>query len=115
MFNAQGYANSGPLKTNDRAAYLKAVMTHFKVSHPIVVSPSVSGMFSIPYIMKYPQDLGGYVPVAPNTSQLDKAIAQNLEVSSHSCICIINLMKYGPCNSNLIYLVIFLDIQYAVY
>lgn len=60
-----GFGLSRGRSTGDRADYLKAVITSFKVDKPILVSPSMSGSFSIPLIVKYPQELGGYVPVAP--------------------------------------------------
>lgn len=80
MFDTQGFGNSGSLRSGDRAEYLRAVFNHFKVSHPIVVSPSMSGAFSVPLLMESPQDFGGYVPVAPTTDSLSVAKAAALKV-----------------------------------
>ena len=33
----------------------------------ILVSPSMSGRFSIPFIMNSPENVAGYIPVAPIT------------------------------------------------
>ncbi|XP_045601933.1 putative protein-lysine deacylase ABHD14B [Procambarus clarkii] len=60
-----GFGESKSVDPSDPADYLHTFMSTKKVSKPILVSPSMSGRFSIPFIMKYPQDVGGYVPVAP--------------------------------------------------
>ncbi|XP_042240762.1 protein ABHD14B-like isoform X1 [Homarus americanus] len=69
----------GPL-TGDRADYLHSLLSNLKVTHPILVSPSMSGQFSILFINKYPQDLAGFVPVAPVSTQLIKEKAPELRV-----------------------------------
>ncbi|KAK3870406.1 hypothetical protein Pcinc_024364 [Petrolisthes cinctipes] len=60
-----GYGLTRSRNTGNAADYLKNLLANLKIMSPILVSPSMSGSFSIPLIMKYPQELGGYVPVAP--------------------------------------------------
>ncbi|KAB7494376.1 Protein ABHD14B, partial [Armadillidium nasatum] len=49
----------------DKGNYLKEFIDRMKLQNFIIVSPSMSGGFSIPYIIKNSKDLDGYVPVAP--------------------------------------------------
>eukprot|EP00899_Mesostigma_viride_P003736 jgi/Mesvir1/13363/Mv06223-RA.1 len=43
----------------------KQLIQVLKMEPPIVVSPSMSGSYSLPFIAKYPTQAAGYVPVAP--------------------------------------------------
>lgn len=66
-----GYGMTQGALSGDRADFLQSLLSSLKVSHPVLVSPSMSGGFSIPFILKYPQGVSGYVPVAPvSTSQI---------------------------------------------
>ncbi|XP_069981505.1 putative protein-lysine deacylase ABHD14B [Penaeus vannamei] len=64
-----GYGETNRTKNVDKADFLQEFLTKLEIMKPIMVSPSMSGGFSIPYILKHPQALGGYVPVAPVDSQ----------------------------------------------
>jgi len=35
------------------------------MNHPVIVSPSMSGFFSLPYLLKNWKNIAGFVPVAP--------------------------------------------------
>lgn len=61
-YNRAGY--------NDPANFLNVVMESFSMSNVVVVSPSMSGMYTIPYIFSHhfknhKNKLIGWVPVAP--------------------------------------------------
>lgn len=45
----------------------------FKPQGTVIVSPSMSGSFSIPFLNKHPNLLKGYVPVAPVGADLLKS------------------------------------------
>lgn len=80
-FNVQGYGKSqGPL-SGGKADFLQSIMSSLKVTHPVLVSPSMSGGYSISFILKYPEGLSGYVPVAPVSTKDIVPKAQDLKVS----------------------------------
>ncbi|XP_071960631.1 putative protein-lysine deacylase ABHD14B [Antedon mediterranea] len=49
----------------DKADFLINVMSTLKIENPILISPSMSGGWSLPLIMKRSDLLKGYLPVAP--------------------------------------------------
>ncbi|XP_066974707.1 putative protein-lysine deacylase ABHD14B isoform X2 [Macrobrachium rosenbergii] len=64
----------------DKADYLKAFITELKADLPILVSPSMSGGFSFPFILKHREGLSGFVPVAPVSSSTIVPVAANLTI-----------------------------------
>ncbi|XP_077899402.1 putative protein-lysine deacylase ABHD14B isoform X2 [Ictidomys tridecemlineatus] len=46
-------------------SFLKAVVDALELGPPVVISPSLSGMYSLPFLMAPGSQLRGYVPVAP--------------------------------------------------
>ncbi|GFR02136.1 hypothetical protein TNCT_500781 [Trichonephila clavata] len=60
-----GYANSPPVKISDRASFLHSVIQSFGLQYPVIISPSMSGTFSLPYLLQNWKGIAGYVPVAP--------------------------------------------------
>lgn len=63
-----GYGNSPPADV-DPANYLEEVIKGLKLKKPVIISPSMSGSFSLPYLFKDPgkvlERARGFVPVAP--------------------------------------------------
>ncbi|XP_053381475.1 putative protein-lysine deacylase ABHD14B isoform X2 [Mercenaria mercenaria] len=59
-----GYGDS-PQADVDKALFIQAVIDTLKLNKPVIVSPSMSGGFSLPYLFKYPGSVRGFVPVAP--------------------------------------------------
>lgn len=59
----------------DKALFLEQLMyaLSFKPQGTVIVSPSMSGSFSIPFLNKHPNLLKGYVPVAPVGADLLKS------------------------------------------
>ncbi|NXG37217.1 ABHEB protein, partial [Dromaius novaehollandiae] len=47
------------------AAFLKGVSEALRLGPAVVVSPSLSGMYSLPFLFQHSQLLRAYVPVAP--------------------------------------------------
>lgn len=60
------FAHSSP------AEWLLDVFTALGISEenrPIIVSPSMSGRFSVPFVLKHSRLLGGFVPIAPVSAE----------------------------------------------
>jgi pimeloyl-ACP methyl ester carboxylesterase len=58
------FGKSGPM-TGLQATWLGKLLDSLKLSKPVVVSPSMSGSFSLPLVTAEPDRLGGFVAVAP--------------------------------------------------
>lgn len=83
--NSKGYGETDKAKNVDNADFLQEFLTKLEITKPVMVSPSMSGGFSIPYILKHPEALGGYVPVAPVDSNKIVPRASELTVSKPQC------------------------------
>lgn len=46
-------------------SFLEAVVEALQLGPPVVISPSLSGMYSLPFVTAPGSQLRGYVPVAP--------------------------------------------------
>ncbi|XP_017263605.1 protein ABHD14B [Kryptolebias marmoratus] len=47
------------------AGFLKEVCEQLSLTPAVVISPSLSGMYSLPFLMQHPSLIRGYIPVAP--------------------------------------------------
>ncbi|XP_007950227.1 protein ABHD14B [Orycteropus afer afer] len=54
-------------------SFLSAVVDALELGPPVVISPSLSGMYSLPFLMAPGSQLRGYVPVAPICTDKIKA------------------------------------------
>ena len=59
-----GYGTSQN-KFTSRPEFLRELIEELNLQKPILVSPSMSGGYSLPFIVKYPEKLSGFVPIAP--------------------------------------------------
>jgi len=59
-----GFGESAAI-VGDRAVFLIDLMAKLKLVKPIIVSPSMSGRFSLPLLIKHPDKLSGFIPIAP--------------------------------------------------
>jgi len=50
---------------DDPKEWLEACLTELSISNPVIISPSMSGQFAIPYILENPETTSGWVAVAP--------------------------------------------------
>ena len=57
-----GQSESGEFPPLD---FLLELLEHLPLDKPILVSPSLSGMYSLPFVATHPEKLAGFVPVAP--------------------------------------------------
>ncbi|KAH6929339.1 hypothetical protein HPB50_026821 [Hyalomma asiaticum] len=60
-----GFGNSPPGAIPDKAAFVQHVLAVLRLDNPVIVSPSMSGGLSLPFLIKHWQQMAGYVPVAP--------------------------------------------------
>ena len=64
--NLPGYKQTDSLKSgSSRDEFLGKLIDALDLTKPVVISPSFSGSYSIPYLIMHPDKLGGYIPVAP--------------------------------------------------
>ena len=61
-----GHGKSEKLKSEiSPDLFLDELINTLGVEKPVIVSPSMSGKFSIPYILNYPNKVSGYIPISP--------------------------------------------------
>merc|ERR1712218_325083 len=61
-----GYGQSDKFTADDRGKFLEElIQTLAPNTKPILVSPSMSGSFSLPLLERNPNLICGYIPVAP--------------------------------------------------
>ncbi|MEQ8972189.1 MAG: alpha/beta hydrolase [Coleofasciculus sp. C1-SOL-03] len=74
-----GYGQSQEIADSPEA-FLREFIEKLNLQNPIIVSPSMSGKYSLPFIAKYPELLNGLVAVAPvGISQLSSQL-QGIEL-----------------------------------
>ncbi|XP_076330763.1 putative protein-lysine deacylase ABHD14B [Tachypleus tridentatus] len=65
-----GFGNSERARISNRGEFTYDVVKALNLIRPVVVSPSMSGAFALPYLVKHSTDMGGYVPVAPGATSI---------------------------------------------
>ncbi|XP_072203072.1 protein ABHD14A [Excalfactoria chinensis] len=64
-----GYGDSPPARTvatqRGRASFLQHVVQQLGLQSPVLVSPSMSGRFALPFLLAHSEQLAGFVPIAP--------------------------------------------------
>lgn len=68
-----GFGNSAPSKEASteagRAELLERVLRNLEVQNAVLVSPSLSGRYALPFLMRGHHQLHGFVPIAPASTQ----------------------------------------------
>ena len=73
-----GYGKSASSSSGNPSNFLAELIESVKLTKPIVVSPSMSGGYSLPAIASYPDKFSGFVAVAPvRIGQWIKKLAGN--------------------------------------
>jgi hypothetical protein len=52
----------------DRGEFLSLLITTLSLAHPVVVAPSMSGSYVIPFLPLWSEQLQGFVPVATTST-----------------------------------------------
>ncbi|NWR48998.1 ABHEA protein, partial [Regulus satrapa] len=64
-----GYGDSPPVEmavtAQGRMTFLDHVLRELGMQRPVLVSPSMSGRFALPFLMAHGDRLAGFVPIAP--------------------------------------------------
>jgi len=60
-----GFGQSEPGKPDQPEVFLAEVMEQLTIDRPVLVSPSMSGGYSLPLVARHPEKLRGFVAVAP--------------------------------------------------
>ncbi|XP_071984427.1 putative protein-lysine deacylase ABHD14B isoform X2 [Engystomops pustulosus] len=68
-------AAPSPLGEPAPPTFISEVLSSLGLERAVIVSPSLSGMYSLPFVLNNPQSVAGYVPVAPICT--DKFTAQD--------------------------------------
>ncbi|XP_005410390.1 PREDICTED: alpha/beta hydrolase domain-containing protein 14A [Chinchilla lanigera] len=68
-----GFGNSAPAKEASteagRAELLQQVLQELQMKNVVLVSPSLSGRYALPFLIQGHQQLHGFVPIAPTSTQ----------------------------------------------
>lgn len=92
-----GYGDS-PQAAVEHVAYLEAVIAGLKLETPVIVSPSMSGGFALPYLFKEPGNVlkraRGFVAVAP-------VATDNYTAEEYKSLQIPTLIIYGEKDKNI--------------
>lgn len=69
-------------------SFLAAVVDALELGSSVVISPSLSGMYALPFLVAPESQLRGYVPVAPIcTDKINAADYARVKVP-HACVCV---------------------------
>ncbi|NXH52539.1 ABHEA protein, partial [Rhabdornis inornatus] len=64
-----GYGDSPPVEmvvtAQGRRTFLDNVLQELGMQRPVLVSPSMSGRFALPFLLAHGDQLAGFVPIAP--------------------------------------------------
>ncbi|MCP9257605.1 Alpha/beta hydrolase domain-containing protein 14A [Dirofilaria immitis] len=60
-----GYSRTQSSVSFNKSAFMSSVIRNLNIHRPIIISPSASGSYAIPYVLKNADRIGGFIPVAP--------------------------------------------------
>ncbi|CAN7988226.1 unnamed protein product [Ixodes hexagonus] len=60
-----GFGNSPQGKIEDPVEFVDGLLSVLHLQNPVIVSPSLSGRLSLPFLVSHSKRLAGFVPVAP--------------------------------------------------
>ena len=95
-----GYGQSRSGQVNDPVKFMINLLSSLDFTAPVIISPSMSGSVSLPFLTAHPDKVKGYIPVAPVSTgrytsqypsikvsmllQLDKVVLCTFSGSHHS-------------------------------
>jgi hypothetical protein len=78
-----GYGGTAEPYHGDRSKFILAVIQSelLSGSRPVLISPSMSGEYSVKFVAEHADMLSGYIPVAPvSTSSVPQTVLQSVKV-----------------------------------
>ncbi|XP_065333344.1 protein ABHD14A-like isoform X2 [Cloeon dipterum] len=64
-----GYGKTeGEHYKGDKGKFINMLVTALVMEKLVIISPSMSGSFSMPFLVTYPEKLSGFIPVAPTST-----------------------------------------------
>jgi abhydrolase domain-containing protein 14 len=63
-FDLPGFGQASPSQANQRT-WLRKLLDLLNIDRPVVVSPSMSGRYALPFVTETPEKVSGFVAVAP--------------------------------------------------
>jgi abhydrolase domain-containing protein 14 len=83
-----GYGETVDSYDGDRSKFILSIIQSELLSgnHPVLISPSMSGEYSVKFVGEHSDLVSGYMPVAPvATGSVSQQVLQKLKVSV--CVC----------------------------
>lgn len=72
------FGESPGIKRLNKVDFLNFLISSLKLNNPVLVSPSMSGSFSLKYLLKHSDKLAGFIPVSPvATNILDQSTCKS--------------------------------------
>jgi abhydrolase domain-containing protein 14 len=63
-FDLPGFGQSSPTQAGHRS-WLRDMLEQINIDRPVVLSPSMSGRYALPFVTETPEKVSGFVAVAP--------------------------------------------------
>lgn len=60
-----GYGQSSAIKNLNKSQFMDELISALNLKNPVIISPSMSGSYSLSYLIRHPENLGGFIPVSP--------------------------------------------------
>lgn len=86
------------------AEFLKQVCDGLNTGPVVVISPSLSGMYSLPFLFQHSEQLKAYIPVAPictDKFQAEQYKAIQVSVCVNACSCVMGCNAFNDCDKHL--------------
>ncbi|XP_039255804.2 putative protein-lysine deacylase ABHD14B [Styela clava] len=88
------YGNSKSAKLKGtQADFIHGICQKLSINKPVIISPSMSGGFSLPYLIEHGNNMSGYVPVAP--------VSTGSYINQYSSVRVPTLIVYGDRDATL--------------
>lgn len=71
-----------------RVAFLDHILQELDMQRPVLVSPSMSGRFALPFLLAQGDQLSGFVPIAPVGTK-DYTAEQYRQVQVRQVVCLL--------------------------
>lgn len=80
-----GYGKSRSGQVSDPVSFMTNLISSLSLANLIIVSPSMSGFISLPFLTAHPEKIKGYIPVAPVETGKYKTLYASIKVN-YRCV-----------------------------